>query len=182
MKLSEKIFIHRKRMGLSQEELAARLGVTRQAVSKWEQGASVPELGTILPLAKTFGVTTDYLLSEEDPVPQQSPFSQTPPPEREAYPDWLKHLPRSLRQMVLRYGWLGGVYLGGIGLLTVLLGAFVRYQSRQMLGGIDMELMFPGYRHPMNSMATLVQVIGGIQMFAGIALALWLRHKGKQDK
>ncbi len=40
MKLSEKIFIHRKRMGLSQEELAARLGVTRQAVSKWEQGVS----------------------------------------------------------------------------------------------------------------------------------------------
>lgn len=66
MNLSEKIQICRKRAGLSQEALAEKLNVSRQAVSKWETGAAEPELSKLRALAAAFGVTADWLLSEED--------------------------------------------------------------------------------------------------------------------
>lgn len=68
MKLNEKILHCRKAAGLSQEALAAKLGVSRQALSKWELGDTVPELDNLVALAKTFGVTTDELLGLEEPA------------------------------------------------------------------------------------------------------------------
>ena len=65
MSLSEKIILLRKRNGWSQEELAERLHVSRQSVSKWESAQSVPELDKILQLSSLFGVTTDDLLKED---------------------------------------------------------------------------------------------------------------------
>lgn len=62
MKLPEKILYCRKRAGLSQEELAGRLGVSRQAVSKWETGEAQPELSKLAPLAAELGVSVDWLL------------------------------------------------------------------------------------------------------------------------
>lgn len=65
MKLSEKILKLRKRQGLSQEELAEKLNVSRQAVSRWEMGSALPDASNILQLSKLFGVTADYLLNDE---------------------------------------------------------------------------------------------------------------------
>ena len=65
MKLADKMMALRKRAGWSQEELAERMGVSRQSVSKWESAQSVPELDKILMLSDLFGVTTDYLLRDE---------------------------------------------------------------------------------------------------------------------
>lgn len=65
MILAEKIIEQRKKLGLSQEELANKLGVSRQAVSKWEGAQSIPDLGRILQLSELFGVSTDYLLKDE---------------------------------------------------------------------------------------------------------------------
>lgn len=65
MKLSEKIIILRRRRGWSQEELAAQMGVSRQAVSKWESGQSMPDLDKILMLSELFNVTTDTLLKND---------------------------------------------------------------------------------------------------------------------
>ncbi len=65
MILADKIMEQRKKLGLSQEELADRLGVSRQAVSKWEGAQSTPDLGRILELSQLFGVSTDYLLKDE---------------------------------------------------------------------------------------------------------------------
>ena len=62
MILAEKISEERKKNGWSQEELAEKLSVSRQSVSKWESGQSVPDLNRILEMARIFGVTTDYLL------------------------------------------------------------------------------------------------------------------------
>jgi len=67
MKLNEKIFYYRKAAKLSQEGLAARVGVSRQAVSKWELGEATPEVDKLLALARAFGVTTDKLLGEGEP-------------------------------------------------------------------------------------------------------------------
>ena len=55
----------RKKNGWSQEELAEQINVSRQSVSKWESGASIPDLNKILMLSQIFGVSTDYLLKDE---------------------------------------------------------------------------------------------------------------------
>ncbi len=64
--LSEKITEERKKLGLSQEDLAEKLYVSRQSVSKWESGKSLPEITKIIDLAALFGVSTDYLLIDGD--------------------------------------------------------------------------------------------------------------------
>ena len=65
MILADKIIEERKKNGWSQEELADKLGVSRQAVSKWESAGSIPDLQRILQMSELFGVTTDYLLKDE---------------------------------------------------------------------------------------------------------------------
>lgn len=65
MILADKIIRLRKKNGWSQEELAERMNVSRQAVSKWEAAQTAPDLEKILLLGKLFGVTTDYLLKDE---------------------------------------------------------------------------------------------------------------------
>ena len=72
MKLNEKILYCRKRLGLSQEALAERIGVSRQAVSKWETGDAEPEISKLRSLAQVFGVTTDWLLSDAEPDEQHN--------------------------------------------------------------------------------------------------------------
>ena len=64
MKLSEKIYTCRKKAGWSQEELASRLGVSRQAVSKWEQGTSEPSTTNLIKLARVFDLDPADLLHE----------------------------------------------------------------------------------------------------------------------
>lgn len=66
MNLAEKIMTLRKKRGWSQEELAMQLNISRQSVSKWESGASIPDLDKILKLSEIFDVTTDYLLKETE--------------------------------------------------------------------------------------------------------------------
>lgn len=65
MILADKILALRKNMGWSQEELAEKMNVSRQSVSKWESAAAIPDIGKILELAGLFGVTTDYLLKDD---------------------------------------------------------------------------------------------------------------------
>lgn len=71
MDMAGKLAELRKRAGWSQEELAARLDVTRQSVSKWESGQSVPDVERIVRMSELFGVTTDYLL--KDAAPEGAP-------------------------------------------------------------------------------------------------------------
>lgn len=65
MILADKIIELRKKSGMSQEELAEKLGVSRQSVSKWESTQSTPDLNRILKMAELFGVSTDFLLKDE---------------------------------------------------------------------------------------------------------------------
>lgn len=65
MILADKIIYERKKNGWSQEELADKLGVTRQAVSKWEGAQTTPDLDRMLKMSRLFGVTVDYLMKDE---------------------------------------------------------------------------------------------------------------------
>ncbi len=76
MDLQNKIYSCRKNAGLSQEALAERIGVSRQAISKWETGEATPEVAKLLSLAKTFGVTTDWMLNDDPDLPANEPETE----------------------------------------------------------------------------------------------------------
>lgn len=79
MNLSDNILQMRRALGLSQEQLAEQLGVSRQSVSKWETGQSAPELEKLMALSRVFGVSTDALLgdpqAEAGSAPTEAPMS-----------------------------------------------------------------------------------------------------------
>lgn len=135
MKLNEKILCCRKRKGFSQEVLAEQLGVSRQAVSKWETGEAVPEIGKLVLLAKCFDVTTDWLLSdetcEEESTEEDSTgnFGQDGASEQygsvntqgQTQTNWVESVPGVIGKLLRRYGWLFGVYTAvcGVGFTAV---------------------------------------------------------------
>lgn len=69
MSISEKIISLRKSRGMSQEDLAEKLNVSRQAISRWELGSAMPDASNILMLSEIFNVSTDYLLKDEYETP-----------------------------------------------------------------------------------------------------------------
>lgn len=139
MKLNEKILYYRKAARLSQEELAGQVGVSRQAVSKWELGDATPEVDKLLSLARAFGVTTDELLSEREPPlsrEQERPYQEklrqgTLPPQSDGRAshagDAVEKTTGLIGRFVRRYGWLAGVYLALSGLGTTVVGILARW-------------------------------------------------------
>lgn len=81
MTMGEKLQLLRKSRGLSQEQLAAELDVSRQAISKWECGDSTPDLDKLRAICTYFGVTTDYLIWEKA---EDAPKAAVPAKERAA--------------------------------------------------------------------------------------------------
>ncbi len=80
--MGEKIRGLRKRLGLSQEELAEKLGVSRQAVSKWETGSDIPAAAKLKEIADFFGVTVDSMLSDGG-TPEPKPINPDEPDKME---------------------------------------------------------------------------------------------------
>lgn len=151
MKLNEKIFYCRRKAGLSQEALAETLGVSRQAVSKWETGDAVPEIAKLLSLAKNFDVTTDWLLSEEEPeeenantnyyqetvnwgteagVSSAERFEQTAD-------DWMERVPGVLGKLVRKFGWLAGVYIAAGGAGFTMIGIIAKTIVNAMMSSFN---------------------------------------------
>ena len=85
--IGKRICALRKAKGLKQEELAARLDISGQAVSKWENDQTYPDISMLPRLAETFGVTTDYLLTGEQE--QSSPVRLVPEEERKDIKDMM---------------------------------------------------------------------------------------------
>ena len=81
MSLAKKMIELRKQNGLSQQDLADRLGVSRQAVSRWETGAVQPLADSVKSLAQVFQVSTDYLLNDDLDDPTPPPTAQPAPPQ-----------------------------------------------------------------------------------------------------
>ena len=201
MKLNEKIYYYRKAAKLSQEELAEAVGVSRQAVSKWELGESTPELDKLLALARACGVTTDELLSDSEPQPAQTEPEpeQAPPPAGGQF----DHAVGFLGRLIRRYGWLAGVYVAISGLGVTLVGALARLAFGQMVrtsddlfgsrsfspvGGTQIimngQLVSGGSFGAVSSLpvtiATIIIVIGLCITVAGIVLAaVMYRKRGK---
>ncbi len=79
MNISDRIQSLRKAKGITQEQLADAVGVSRQAVSKWEAEQSVPDLERVVAMAEYFDVTTDYILRGIEPAPKKGSGSRVSP-------------------------------------------------------------------------------------------------------
>lgn len=101
MTFGKKLQWQRKKNGLSQESLAEALNVSRQAVSKWEQDGALPDAANIVRIAKLFGVTTDYLLMDENEEETSHPTS------KESAPAAPKKYPTVLSIIAISFGALG---------------------------------------------------------------------------
>lgn len=87
MTLREKLIVSRNKAGLSQMELAERLGVSRQAVSRWESGDTTPTMDKLKALAKLYGVSLDWLFGDTadgEPPEAAKPEADRPPDEAPA--------------------------------------------------------------------------------------------------
>ena len=193
MKLSEKILYYRKAAKLSQEELAARVGVSRQAVSKWELADAVPEVDKLLALARAFGVTVDELLSESAPGASQErggqPEKEAPPAERRTEDG--RNLGRRLGGLVRKFGWLAGVYVSLYGLGITVVGGLARWGFQRVLFegplGLREELLGHAAVSRVGDMggfalgfANVIILIGAVVTAAGILLAVVLYRMGNK--
>ncbi len=177
MKLGQNIQACRKRAGLSQEALAEKLGVSRQAISKWELGEAEPELKNLQLLAKVFGVSVDYLLNQE-PTPAAAPATRAE--------SWIDSLPRLIGNLLRRYGWLAGVYIAaaggfwtlGCGLLRGFFGAAMKTmqqtqeQFTQQFPGLTDGV--PGLTDSVLGSAAQAQPNPAFQFFNGILVVMML--------
>ncbi len=209
MKLNEKILYCRKRLGLSQEALAERIGVSRQAVSKWETGDAEPEISKLRSLAQVFGVTTDWLLSDAEPDEQHN---KTEEKSEAVSPSWVNEVPGAVGRLLRRYGWLCGVYLAVSGFFFSLTGALAMILPKVMARGMDSAVsrwdpfgidsevaiydelgnqvgsyvtndqgFFSSFaaNNPVSIMGTVVLVLGIIMIIAGVILAIVLKRRGR---
>ena len=113
MTFGEKIQKLRKEAGLSQEELAYQLGVSRQAISKWERDSGYPETEKIVRMSKLFHVSLDYLLDEEDTKkPENSPDEKGIYVSRETADGFLAYQKRKM----IKVGAAIGLFVGGASL------------------------------------------------------------------
>ena len=105
MTLGEKILLLRKQNSMTQEQLAERLAITRQTVSKWELGESEPNITYLIQLSEIFQVTTDHLLKD---APNTSPTSDFPSEKEPMLQGKVKM-------------WIGGIFtiIGVFGVLTL---------------------------------------------------------------
>lgn len=92
MKLPEKIIKHRKANGWSQEDFAEKMNVSRQAISRWENGTALPDAQNILQISKLFGVSADYLLNDDYESDNDIPAVRSATEETEALFLKKKHL------------------------------------------------------------------------------------------
>ena len=92
MKLSDKIIKYRKSNGWSQEDFAEKLNVSRQAISRWENGTALPDAQNILQISKLFGVSADYLLNDDYESDDDIPSVKTATEATEALFLKKKHL------------------------------------------------------------------------------------------
>ena len=119
MTLGERIAALRQSRRLSQDELAARVGVTRQSVSKWENDASVPDLDRLLQLSQLFGVTIDELV-KGGTLPDSAAEPEPAEPPARGFP---------LKKAV-------GLMLLAVGLLTAVLALALPADSLLLFAGL----------------------------------------------
>lgn len=158
MSFQENLIRARKARGMTQEELAAKLNVSRQAVSKWETGESLPDLYKLAALADELGVSTDELCGREavlcGEVPATASAEETA--ERAAFAEELRRIAKQNRS--LRY--VVGILVLICGVLTMLSG----YRSLQNSKAPSNEITMPAPLPDTITISGLTLDIDGIAL------------------
>ena len=131
MTLGQRISGHRKALGISQEELGARLGVSRQAVSKWETGAAAPDMENLLALAREFGVSVAELTATPEPPDVKEPAK---PPDTPA-PGGTTAAPDSTPPSRRRGWWIA--LWGFVLVLLFMVGSLIYLVTRSTAGQVS---------------------------------------------
>ena len=126
MALSDKLYELRRKSGLSQEQLAEQLNVSRQAISKWESGQSVPETEKLLAISAFFDVSLDCLMKGDIEVP---------PAKREEYVAEAGHRKKWTVGMISCIGGIIGLLLWGM--LSILLPSAAEQMRESSMIQID---------------------------------------------
>ena len=140
MEFGEKLQMLRKARGWSQEELAQQINVSRQALSKWESGASIADTENVIALSRLFGVSTDYLLLRESEA-ASAPAAGSAPTKESKWP-------------VPRIAWLVILLVAVVGLIAMHILASVRYAS-----GLLLSVMFLANRFQLRWLLILLWVM-----------------------
>lgn len=114
MQFHERLYEVRKRSGMTQNDLAEKLNVSRQAVSRWEMGTAKPDFENLIAISDLFGISIDYLLKGREDEPQRACHSEAVLENPEAEPK-ARTLPQKL--------WLLGV------VIFIVLGAVLSVAS-----------------------------------------------------
>ena len=135
MRLEEKLTVLRKESGYTQLDLAEKVRVSRQAISKWETGRALPSMEKLKYLSELFGVSVDYLLNDdmtEEPKPKEQEPAPEPQTEEAVFPEKEKGKP-------VRWKYIAALLLAV--LLGLLIGVFVgKYSERHIsIGDIPGE-------------------------------------------
>ena len=204
MKLNEKIQYYRKKAGLSQEALAEKLGVSRQAISKWETGDTTPEISNLLLMAGTFGVTTDHLLSEDEPESFEPQTEKENKAEcRNSKSKFFDGAAKGLGiigRIANTFGWLGGVYVAFSGVPFLIVGFVMRYFAKRSFeifefvsgtgtGTVVVDSFGKTYSSAAEAMlsdpfiiiSSVVIGIGTLAVVLGLILAVYLYKKFKNN-
>ena len=190
MTLGERIAYYRKQAGYSQEALAERLGVSRQAISKWETGEATPDAERIIALAAALGISTDtLLLGKEEPA--ANPYTEAETVRQPApTPEWLDHLPRHIGRLFREKGYIAGYIVAAQGLGILLVGLLARFGFGSMLsmqngawgmlgswGSMSgMGGMSAAFRFPLI-FADILCALGGIFIIGGLVLAILRKRR-----
>ena len=207
MTLGEKIQELRRRNAMSQDVLAEKLEVSRQAVSKWERDEAMPETDKIIKIAQLFSVSTDYLLMQE---PEQSTKREAPTYQSQTqHYQTVSHTINTQRfeRFIRRHGYKGGFVLAGIGavidLIALLFRGIWRGAVSGMMGSFDSSVdsmfgnsgipgfgmgdaMLDGFQQGTQQMGNAASAWGNIFLILLIPgtililLGLYIIYKGKK--
>ena len=131
MRLEEKLTVLRKESGYTQLDLAEKVRVSRQAISKWETGRVLPSAENLKYLSELFGVSVDYLLNDdmtEEPKPKEQEPAPEPQTEEAVIPEKEKGKP-------VRWKYIAALLLAV--LLGLLIGVFVGKYSERHISIVD---------------------------------------------
>jgi len=183
MTLGEKIQILRKQNGMSQEQLGAIMAVSRQAISKWEVGESIPDVDNVVQLSEIFGVSTDYLLKNgashinTDVTPAESiPAPKVSVAEKSTGGKALNTSPKQVGKSVVICGAVGVVlssiqgvlwrstadFLFPTAIIVVVIGALIIWSQNVRKGDVPLMSAF-GAR--LMSICVIVICVSGIHGF-----------------
>lgn len=162
--ICEKITRERKKKGWSQEELADKMNLSRQAISKWESGQSIPEVENVVELSRLFGVTTDYLLKEEN----AELTLQTATGKKDVHQTHEESIqPETVNAYLLRHGKTTRLFTIGVFLCivspitTIILGGMngLGLISETLAGSIGLIMLFS-----LVAIAVALFIYGGLNM------------------